>query len=296
VAALNPYEFLALAVVALVLVAFVTIYMLRTYRLRRLASLRKTESTPALARDRAYNRLALARREADLLEAQGGDVARARQLLALSDHSMASRDFDRAYELAQAAHETLVQSRRQPVRGAPPPGTAAPDARTGPLPTAPAPAPVAAVPKNRAEAQFQLRLFDQELAEAKARKAAGPGVPDAGQLNDAAHSAYANGDYGEAFRLALRGRRRVGGHVEALGSPAPAAPATAGGRGADDATQLAEQVAAADRCPSCGHPTVSGDGFCRGCGTAFAPSNCPKCGATRLSTDTFCGKCGLRYD
>ncbi len=296
--ALPSYELLAIGVVGLVLVVFVAQFVLRTLRARRLAASRASGGSASPAKDRAYNRLALARREADLLQAQGGDVARARELIALSSRSLESREFDRSFELAQAAHETLVKARRLPSR---PSGSSVEGASSAPAP-APADAAVAmagpagtatpAVPKNRVEAQFQLRLFEQELAGMKAETAE---VTDARQLYVQAHAAFSRGDYAEAFRLSLRGRRRVGGHVESLAAPGTATSGVAGVRAAADPAQLAEQVAAANRCPSCGHPTVAGDAFCRGCGAAFGSSSCPSCGAPRLGTDTFCGKCGQRY-
>jgi len=300
---LPPYELLVVAVVAAVVVVFLAFHFLHRYRLRRLKELRGEAGTPQAASDRAYNRLALARREADLLAAQGTDVEPARQLIALATRSLDGKSFDRAFELAQAAHETLVKARRAPLpsRPASPPPVVA----TAPA-TAPAGAPTVAkagtppapaVPRNRAEAQFQLRLFEEELA------AAAKGKRDRKQLDAAralyieAHAAFARGEFGPAFRLALRGRRQIGGHVESLAPPPPNAAAAGAATDAPsaDASGSAEQVAAQERCPLCGHPTVPGDAFCRGCGAPRTAPACPQCGAPRRPTDTFCGRCGERY-
>lgn len=302
----EAYELLAAGIILLVVVVFAAFHLLRRYRLRRLEALRGGAATPRLAGDRAHNRLALARREADLLEAQGGDVTPARQLIDLAGQSLDARNFDRAYELAQAAHETLVKARREPARhrAAPPPAAAEkgpaaiPGAGGGRPPAGGSPAPAPApLPKNRAEAQFQLRLFEQDLASASKDPATAAQVAEARDLYVQAHAAFTRADYAEAFRLSLRGRRRVGGHIEALG---PAGPTTAAGPGQaatvpTDPALSAEEVASQERCALCGHPVVAGDAFCRGCGAARTPRTCPTCGAPRQPTDTFCGRCGERY-
>lgn len=296
---IEAYELLAVGVLLLAIVMIATLHLLRTYRQRRLQTLRGQGTDPAAASDRAFNRLTLARREADLLDAQGVDTERARQLIGLASRSLDARDFGRAYDLAQAAHETLVTARRRPLPSsvkAPTPGepatpAAVPAKAPATLPTPGAPPTLA---KNRAEAQFQLHLLEQDLATAGASAAKAPSTSEARTLYNQARAAFDRADYAEAFRLSLRGRRRVGGHVEVLGSPAPS------GNGsvrpaAVTAEQAAEAVAAQERCPACGHPTVAGDAFCRGCGAPRAALSCPACAGPRTPTDTFCGKCGARY-
>ncbi len=287
---IGPYELLAIGVVLLVLFLVIVMFVLRRYRMRRLALLRGTGAGAATTADRAYNRLALARREADLLDSQGGDSTNARQLIDLANRSLDGHQYDRAYELAQSAHETLVRGRRDaPLRrGGGPPAPASPAPALAPASAAePAPAPAAPVAKNRVEAQFELRLLDQDLS-AGGPSAAGGAAGEARALAGQAHAAFDRGEYGEAFRLALRGRRRIGATVEALGPSArraaePSLPA--------DPAQAAEAAAAGGRCPSCGHPLVAGDAFCRGCGAPTGRS-CPSCGAPLRAPDTFCGRCG----
>jgi len=299
---IEPYLLLVVGIVAAASVMLTAFHLLRSYRQRRLQALRGDTSNPTFASDRAYNRLALARREADLLAAQGVDVDRARQLIDLAKRSLDARDADRAYDLAQAAHETLVTARREPLRPhdpsretpAPAPsGGASVPPTSGPAGASPTPT----VPKNRAEAQFQLRLFEQDLV--TAGKSAPTAQPSAGarELYVQAHAAFSRGDYAEAFRLSLRGRRRVGGRVESLGPPAHGVPqGSGGGSAAPNPVLAAEEVAAQERCPACGHPTVAGDAFCRGCGAARTPAVCPSCGGPRTPKDAFCGRCGHRYD
>jgi hypothetical protein len=256
--------------------------------------------------DRAFNRLAMARREAALLAGQGVDVGRAREQLAQAQAAFDTRQFDRAYELAQSAHESMIASRQRAPLASPPsapgPATAAAAAPASPSPLPPLrAAPVAApetprIPKNRAESQFQLRLLDEALS--RPRPGDGSAVEGAQALATQAHRSFDGGDYTEAFRLALKARRQLGEGVEALApSPtrAPAPPPAEGPRNAPDPLRSAEAVATAQRCPSCGYPTLPDDAFCRGCGTPRTPTACPSCGAARTPTDTFCGRCGTRY-
>jgi hypothetical protein len=302
VASVAAYELLAIGVVLVALVMLVGFYFLHGLRMRRLKALRGEASDPRAQSDRAYNRIALARREADLLASQGGDVDRARELVNLANRQLDARSYGQAYDLAQAAHETLVTGRRGPLRSgrtaadpaptarAPPPGSAASTSPgSGSTPASPAPSPV---PKNRAEAQFELRLFEEELA--RASHGATPPA-EAKEMFVQAHAAYDRADYAGAFRLSLRGRRRLGASIESLGPPKRTSLATSESDAVVDPAQAAEEVALQERCPDCGHPTVSGDAFCRGCGSARTPSTCPSCGAPRTPTDAFCGKCGMRY-
>ena len=297
---------LAAAVVLLVVVVVVTFTLMRRYRLRRVRELRERGSAPGAVGDRAYNRLALARREADLLAAQGIEITGAQQLIALASRSLEGRDFGRAYDLAQAAHESLVKARREPLRASSKAGSSgplgagavpAPTTAAGPTGGSPTATTPPSVPKNRVEAQFQLKLLEEDLLRASKRRARGPDTEGARELYVQAHAAFARGDYAEAFRLSLRGRRRIGGTVESLGpsGPTPTAAPVPNGSPPPDPARTAEEVAAAGRCTQCGHPTVVGDTFCRGCGTALAGTSCPQCGATRTPRDTFCGKCGARF-
>jgi ribosomal protein L32 len=109
-----------------------------------------------------------------------------------------------------------------------------------------------------------------------------------------AQTAYAVGRYTEAFSLALKGRRGLGGNVGAVG-PTPGVKPSSLEPEAPDLDRAVESAAGATRCPQCGHPTTADDAFCRGCGTSRAPTACPQCGAPRLPADTFCGRCGARF-
>ena len=68
--------------------------------------------SPEIRHDRAFNRIAMARREAELLASSGVDITSAQDLIAQAQGAFDNRDFDRAYVSAQSAHELLVAARR----------------------------------------------------------------------------------------------------------------------------------------------------------------------------------------
>ena len=296
-----------------VVVAGLLFYMLRRLRTRKRRILGELDDRPELNHDRAFNRLAMARREAQILARQGLDVHRAEELIADSQAAFDNRQFDQAYRSAQSAHEALVNARRQGTTGsgasapATPLNSVAPGAGardpSGTTParatTAASPATTPAIPKNRAESQFQIRLLGDELAGLPTRRAQDHTAAEARAFKTQASSAFERGDYTNAFRLALRGRRTLGSTVESLppvGGPGPATPGPANAPpGVSDPTQAAEAAAGAERCPDCGYPALAGDAFCRGCGRPRTPMTCPSCGAPRAGDEPFCGRCGARF-
>jgi hypothetical protein len=305
---LTPTEIVAVTVIVVLaaIVAGLMLYLIRRLRERRAKLLGELHDRPELVQDRAFNRIAMARRESEILARQGGDVSRARDLIAQAQGAFDTRSYDRAYQLAQQAHEALVHARQAsplrrdeppagPTRASPPSAVPVPPAASaGPAASPPA----TGIPKNRAESQFQLRLLDSDLDAARSARAKAAVVREAARIRNEAGGAFDRGDFTEAFRLALKGRRALGAPVEGLPVTAslggPGATASAGG-GASDATLTAERVASADRCPECGYPALSGDTYCRGCGVPRTPATCAQCGTVRKPTDTFCGRCGTRF-
>lgn len=304
------------AVVLSIVVLGLLLYLLRRLKQRREQLLGELEGRPQFGRDRAFNRLAMARRESELLADQGVEVHRAQELIAESQGAFDLRQYDRAYQVAQSAHEALVNARRQGARTTGPPlpsagpnpsvgsaSTSAPPPTSVVAPvatTASAPLPSPSIAKNRAESQFQMHLLAEELEALPSQRAKEPRTMQATELRNRASQAFDKGDFTEAFRLALRGRRTLGETIESL----PPSPGTAGrlpaapsnGEGAsDDLASAAETVAAGERCPECGYPALAGDSFCRGCGRPFAPMTCPTCGAPRVADEAFCGRCGNRF-
>ncbi len=286
---------LVIAVLLVVIILGIFLYLARRLRSRRDQLLGDLKSKPELVQDRAFNRLAMARREAEILGRTGADLRSAQGLIAQSQAAFDLRDYPRSYELAQSAHESLVNARgkagpplptpRPGPAGNPRPAAASPPAAAPP--TTPAP-----IPKNRAESHFMLGLLSQDLE--KAPVGAGPTL-EGTALRDQSQAAFDRGDYAESFRLALRGRRALGSSLETL-APSPHAPSTsATAAGARDPDAAADSLAGALRCSECGYPTLPNDSFCRGCGRSLVPTTCPSCGAVRTTTDSFCGKCGAPF-
>ena len=291
-----------IVVILAIVVLAVLLYMMRRLRERKAKILGELADRPELIQDRAFNRIAMARRESEILARQGADTSRARGLIAEAQGAFDVRNYDGAYQYAQQAHEALVHARSDGARlPASVPSTTPLRANTAPAPppaSPSVPAPTPTIPKNRAESQFQLRLLDQELDTARQDRPASPTVREATQFRTDAGSAFDRGDFTEAFRLALRGRRAIGAAVESLpvtGGATTRGDGPNGGASAADPTQAAELAASAGRCPHCGYPTLPGDAFCRGCGEPRLPTACPKCGAARQPSDTFCGRCGTPF-
>jgi len=313
-AGLTVFELTAIVVVVVlaIVVLGVLLYLRRRLKDRRAQLLGELKDKPELVQDRAFNRLAMARREAEIMAGKGTDVSRPRELIAQSQASFDTRDYDRSYELAQQAHEALVNARadgrRAPLASSAPPGSSSPPlkspstgvvlASAASLTGASTAAAVATnLPKNRAESQFQLRLLDQELETARARSPPSSALANAEGYRTDAGAAFDRGDYTDAFRLALRGRRAVGAPVESLpvGAAAGTVVASPADRPVEDAARTAEIAAGAERCSKCGYPALPGDSFCRGCGQPRASASCPQCGAGRQPADTFCGRCGSAF-
>jgi Double zinc ribbon len=296
--ALTGTEVVAIAAI-IVLVVFIVgifLYLARRLRARRDQLLGELKGRPELVQDRAYNRLAMARREAEILARTGADISNSQSLIAQSQAAFDLHDYARSYELAQTAHEGLVNARGTPPRSPPavPTVSALPAHAVTASPLAPGAAPgpaPAPLPKNRAESHFLIGVLTQEVQ--RAPPGAGSTL-EALALRDQAQAAFDRGDYGESFRLALRGRRALGGRIESLAATSTP-PASAPLASVPDAGNVADTVAGAARCPDCGHPTLTDDVFCRGCGRPLGARTCPACGAPRKPTDGFCGRCGAPF-
>jgi len=309
-ASLTGIEIVIIAVIVVLACALaaVGLYILRSMRRRRDKLLGELKSSPELIQDRAFNRIAMARREAEIVGRSGVDITRPRELIAEAQGAFDTRNYDRAYQSAQSAHEALVHARSAstPLPSAPehaplpgPPGGPAVPASASGAPSSASSTPASPIPKNRVESQFQLHVLEQELGEARAAHAPASRIQAADGLRQQAASAFSLGDYTEAFRLALRGRRQLGATLETLPpSTKPSGPggeAATASKGPIDAGAAADRVASANRCPDCGYPMLADDAFCRGCGRQNAELKCPHCGASREPMDTFCGRCGERY-
>lgn len=284
-------------------------------RRRRAQLLNELQSPPALQHDRAYNRLSMAKRELEILARQGTEVTRARELISQAQFALDQRKFDRAYELAQSAHEALVAARRgsplspaagsarAPVNSDSSGSLARPAAAGGAATGVARPAPSSNGPRidparpslarHQVESQFELRVLDGEILEANRTRPTNPGTLAAIELRTSAQVAWDRADYTETLRLALKARRSLGS-VETVAAPvggSPAAPAA----GSDDPAEAAERAASMARCPDCGYPVGPEDAFCRGCGVPRVANACPSCGTPRAPDDVFCGHCGKGF-
>jgi hypothetical protein len=311
------YLLLAVAVALGAIVVGVLLFTMRRLRQRRAQLLNELGAGAPFGEDRAFNRLEMARREVAILARQGTDVHQAREQIGLAETAFRARQYPQAYELAQSAHESLVRARRGPVTAAPETTAPAASPRATPSPVAGTPLPAAGTSPagrdgagptvvsrpapNRVESQFQLRLLDGELAEARASHPNAPATVAAVEFRSQAQVAFDSGNFTDALRIALKARRGLGGKVESL-PLSPGAPVAGTGNGSDspnvdgaDPTASAERAAGSSRCPQCGYPVATDDVYCRGCGTPRVPIACPRCGAARSASDTFCGRCGERF-
>jgi len=312
VTALTTTELIALVFVTVlaIIIAGLLLFLLRRLRDRKAKLLGDLSDRPQLNQDRAFNRLAMARREVTILAGQGVDVRRAQELIAESQGEFDLHQYEKAYQSAQSAHEALVNARQQgsmtsgvPLGAKPEPSTPLPT-HAGPTAAAPEtapypPPPTPALPKNRAESRFQIELLEEELSRLPSRRAKSSPAAEADALRSQATAAFDRGDFTEAFRLALSGRRALGASVESLPlsgtAPAGAPRPVPNGSAATDATKDAEAVASGERCPDCGFPALAGDAFCRGCGRPRSATSCSSCGAPRVGDEPFCGRCGSRF-
>ncbi len=286
----------------------VFVYLLNQWRLRKRdahLSLESTQSVP----ERAYNQIRIARAGAELLARDGYDVGPVRATLAEADGAQSRGNHPQALRLAESARGRLVALREgrgggsapaeAPSEPPSPDAPAAPLPSSGPHPSAGAPGPGAAplrpkLPAHQVEARFEISVLNGELAAHRSPPGDGAAEREASELARQSEEAYEHEQYSEAWRLALRGRRRLGASIEHVGSggglPRPSGPVEAVGLAAPPKAAVSPEEG--PRCPKCGRSSRASDRFCRACGTTFAAAACPRCGAPKESGDRFCGVCG----
>ncbi len=159
------------------------------------------------------------------------------------------------------------------------------------------------VPKNQLESRFEINLLEEALKGTEE----GSNL-EARKLLGAATKTYSNGDYTEALRLAMRGRRLMKSQaVETITlSPAttvetpPEQPLPSAVRSSAPAAEKDVEMEAdtgrarptSVRCPRCARENPSTNKFCRGCGKPLAEPTCPRCQKPISLDDAFCGVCG----
>lgn len=305
-----------LALAALVFVAVGAVFLYMWFRLRRHRAELANEPIPTREQldDRAFNQIHIARASAERLERSGIEVGKVLTLLDDAEKARARGDPDTATALARSAQETLVRLRSTPPSRVPSSGgssLAAPGvgaagpvadgawvdaAGPGTRPVmdpadAPPQGPVGRLPKNKAESRFQLTLLDEEVRKAEVAAPKTAETKEARTLLDDGRAAFERGDFTEALRLGLRGRRRVGGRLETL---APSRSTQT--EPADDDEAPTAPVTPSDNgpgtCANCGAPMKGTDGFCRACGAPRSSARCGQCGEALAPDDRFCGACG----
>lgn len=266
---------------------------------RRRTSLGADAPPPrAVAADRAFNQITLARAAADHLAREGVDVSAARTQIDSAEEARRRGNPDAALGFAQSAQTTLLKLRNDPAAGQSSPTVSIPGPAPGVMPSlwakpvesaGPGEAPPPRLPPNQAESRFQLGLLNEELAKADA---ATPATVEARVSAAGAQVAYDRRDFTEALRLALKGRRRLGGRLETLPPPsARVGSAPLPSRDGADA-EPAASPGPGGTCARCGQPLRPSDAFCRGCGAPKVAATCPSCGETLADGDRFCGVCG----
>lgn len=255
--------------------------------------------------DRAFNEIHLARSAADHLARSGHPVEGVQRLIERASDAYQGRDFPNALAMASSAREALLHVRTTPsvspatIPSAPDGSTSDPLASSSgpthvlPVPTmAPdggdemSPATTSRLPRNKAESHFQLKLLDDDLAAATTAQRSDAAAVEARATAAEAHASYDRGDFTEALRLGLKGRRRIGARLETL--PPPSAPA----QELPAPSGASSEVAVTSNCSTCGQPMRATDQFCRGCGTSRSTGRCAQCGEPMTGADRFCGVCG----
>jgi double zinc ribbon protein len=296
----------------LLAVLFVFLYFIVQLRRRRAQLASEPIPTREQLDDRAYNQIHIARASAERLQRSGVDVSQVLALLDNAERARARGDPDTATALARSGQETLLRLRSAPPRGVPASagtaatGASAPapagdgawiDGRTGAaapptaLPDPPTSGSAARLPKNKAESRFQLSLLDEDVKRAEASDPKGAGTTEGRTLLRDGQSAFERGDYTEALRLGLRGRRRVGARLETLAPTRSTQPEPDDDSEAPGPAPEPDQAGPAT-CANCGAPMKGADGFCRACGSPRSSARCGQCGEALAPDDRFCGACG----
>jgi len=298
VSASDSWTIVVVLALLLFLVLLAGYYAVTRLRARRQKLALELDTARDLIEDRAFNQVRIARAEAALLASRGVDVEGPTKLLADAEAARSRREFDTALALGRSAHESLVRLQRgdpasddAPARPPAPRTTWVPES----LPVGPDAddppsgdrsdddvVPRAGLPKNKAEARFELALLREEIGRRTDAGTADAAVAESTKMADLAGQAFDRGDFTEALRLALRGRRHLGAHLETVPPPTIAASATP--------TPATSEAPLA--CSGCGEPLRPTDRFCRFCGTLRGPARCAGCGTPLAEEDRFCAACG----
>jgi hypothetical protein len=305
-------DLIVLAVIVGVVAVLAFLVVFERSRLRRRDARMKLDSTQS-DEERAFNRIQIVRAGVDHLAQQGYEVASVRATLARASEAEQRGDPSGALQLADSAREQLVRIRESPLpgaaaalpaetpeavsgrverRGAPSTLPAeGPGSPTLPAGEAPSDSPARGrLPPLQVQARFELVALSRDLAGLPA------GTEDALRGEVLAffaqgQAAYDRQEYPEAWRLALRGRRRLGRTIESVAA-SPAAVPPASPPPSPPPSDPVPSAGAVRNCPHCGQPLRENDHFCRACGHSLSASKCPRCGTALEPNDRFCATCG----
>lgn len=157
------------------------------------------------------------------------------------------------------------------------------------------------MPKNYMEARFMLNALQNDLGSLTPERRTSPEGKEAQEWARQSQAAFDRKDYDASLRLALRGRRRIGGgglSTIALSpgtvvEPPPEEPVPAAQR--SSAPQTAAPASSEEGpkpCARCGRTNTPTDRFCRGCGAPLTQPKCPRCQRPVETDDRFCHGCG----
>jgi Double zinc ribbon len=306
-----PQSELILSLLVGIAVVLASVYLFHRIRRRR-GEAQLREDGGLSDEDRAFNMIRLARAGCDRLAAEGFDVRAVAALVAEAESAERRGSPTVALRSAARARELLLALRTGgsappsplagPERGGYPPSRLAsgPGAPFDPGPSSSSAAeeevPRRKLPPFQVESRFAITSLERELAAPIPAGAEGAHGEAAEYLRQAEES-YRSEGYAEAWRLALRGRRRLGGTLETVAAPPsrerPASAALPSKVGAPEAEPAGRGPAS---CPTCGRPNAPSDRFCRGCGALLGAATCARCGTPNAPDDRFCGACGTPSD
>ena len=327
---------------AVITVALFAVWVLRVLSLRRKRFLKELEAgTSESGEDAAHNQILTTRAVLKRLEAQGEDVSAAKAILKQAEAKQEAGRYAQALQLAREARNSMApRAKSAPVtsrvrvpasprkvekeellyrdiaegtRGRAKPAAGSPAGASMEEPDIPEPDSSGnppsipelrkGVPKNQLESRFEINVLEKSLKDTDDGS-----FPEARKLLTMAQRSFDRGDYSEALRLAMRGRKIVGTGTEETISLSPAtvvetppeAPLPSAAR--SSAPPVVKDVvpepgtggarSTVIRCPRCGRENPTTNKFCRGCGKPLAEPQCPRCQKPVSPDDAFCGICG----
>jgi Double zinc ribbon len=304
---------LVIGIVLVGVVVLVFVYLLNQLHNRKSDARLKMETTMPVE-DQAFNQIRIARAGADRMARDGFDVDSVRASLDGAEATIRSGNPREALRVAKNASEKMMEIRsRGPSGGAVAPNPSA-QPSVAPLtfagPTGPSASFASALsgspdpsggeaeavparpklPAHQVEARFALQMLASDLDRTPPKNGKAAARKEAVQLQGQAQDAYDRKEYTEAWKLALRGRRRLGGEIESV-APRPLLSAPSGPTPVEAASGELTTPSSTP-CPKCGKSNGPEDRFCRACGTTLAAPKCARCGRANDPTDQFCGTCG----